>query len=393
MEELLSLPFISEFVFRSPKKLDPTLKEVGDLLIIHKGAGVLISQKLQEDPSSRTEQKNELWVRKNARAATAQLLGAIRTANEKPIWCDHPRRGRVDFPKGLPPLRHGVVLVETWVPVDLASDGDDLPLTYEGVPITYMSVNDFVNVAYELRTVPELIAFLEARRTLPLSCLRVVGDDKCLLEMYLLERGTLSGCVGHSDAKLVAASRSSELVEILRTKGEHEVHNSLMEYVADALATRHPDAMSGIAPEIVAAFEPTDSRTRYLAMQEVIADLKLRERAELGRALLSTTEGLSSVEQGFRFRAVHFDSSDRVWVLAASKNVDRSDLIRLMNGLVHGAMAFYEKPNGIIIVDREGKGFEVGLSRPGYQPTEEEKKFGQKTFGNLRVADKLMHIV
>ena len=31
MEELLSLPFISEFVFRSPKKLDPTEKEVADV--------------------------------------------------------------------------------------------------------------------------------------------------------------------------------------------------------------------------------------------------------------------------------------------------------------------------------------------------------------------------
>ena len=33
IEELLSLPFIAEFVFRSPKKLDTTEKEVADLLL------------------------------------------------------------------------------------------------------------------------------------------------------------------------------------------------------------------------------------------------------------------------------------------------------------------------------------------------------------------------
>src|ERR1039458_1435475 len=88
IEELLSIPFIAEFVFRSPKKLDPTEKEVADLLLVHQGEGVLISQKMQEDPGSRTERKNELWVRKNAKAAAAQLLGAIRSASKKPIWCD-----------------------------------------------------------------------------------------------------------------------------------------------------------------------------------------------------------------------------------------------------------------------------------------------------------------
>lgn len=64
VEEFLAAPFISEFVFRSPQHLDGTQKEVADLLILHKGAGLLLSQKAQDDPLSRTEQKNELWVLK-----------------------------------------------------------------------------------------------------------------------------------------------------------------------------------------------------------------------------------------------------------------------------------------------------------------------------------------
>jgi hypothetical protein len=40
--------------------LDGTQKEVADLLIVHAGKGLLESQKAQEDPLSRDQQKNEL---------------------------------------------------------------------------------------------------------------------------------------------------------------------------------------------------------------------------------------------------------------------------------------------------------------------------------------------
>jgi hypothetical protein len=98
-EELLAIPFISEFVFRSPQVWDKTQKEVADLLIFHKGKGLLVSQKAQEDPDSRDERKNELWVLKYAKAVVSQLVGALRS-DHKNIWCDHPRRGRVDFAGG-----------------------------------------------------------------------------------------------------------------------------------------------------------------------------------------------------------------------------------------------------------------------------------------------------
>jgi len=65
VEEFLSLPFIMEFVFRSPQTLDGTQREVGDFLIAHGNFGILISQKCQEDPSSRdSRKKNRGFVRK-----------------------------------------------------------------------------------------------------------------------------------------------------------------------------------------------------------------------------------------------------------------------------------------------------------------------------------------
>ena len=186
-EELLAIPFISEFVFRSPQVWDKTQKEVADLLIFHRGKGLLVSQKAQEDPESRDDHKNELWVLKYTKAAVSQLVGALRSGH-RGIWCDHPRRGRVDFPDGLPPIAHGILIVETLRPVDLQAAAGDLPLDCAGIPITYISINDFLNVASQLRTIPELLAYLDARRELPESALRRVGDELVLFDYYLLRR-------------------------------------------------------------------------------------------------------------------------------------------------------------------------------------------------------------
>ena len=47
VEKLLSIPFIAEFVFRSPKKLDGgTDKEVADLLIAQENLSLLTSQEM-----------------------------------------------------------------------------------------------------------------------------------------------------------------------------------------------------------------------------------------------------------------------------------------------------------------------------------------------------------
>src|SRR5260370_21142516 len=45
VEEFLSLPLVSEFVFRSPQTLDGTQSEVADLLVAHGEIGILVSQK------------------------------------------------------------------------------------------------------------------------------------------------------------------------------------------------------------------------------------------------------------------------------------------------------------------------------------------------------------
>jgi hypothetical protein len=48
VEEFLSLPLISEFVFGSPQTLDGTQREVADLLVAHGNIGILICRNVRK---------------------------------------------------------------------------------------------------------------------------------------------------------------------------------------------------------------------------------------------------------------------------------------------------------------------------------------------------------
>jgi hypothetical protein len=394
VEEFLSTPLVAEFVFRSPQKIHGTQREVADFLLLHQERGILVSQKCQEDPQGRDEKRTERWARKKAVGALSQLNGALRAATAEPIWAEHPRRGRVEFPNGLPTIVHAIVIVEVFQPVDLEPASADLPLHCQGAPITYLSVNDFLNLAAEMRTIPELLAYLEARRSLPVPELRVIGDEKCLLQFYLLNEASFSGCVGRADARVTLASQPDRLEEVLARKSESDLYSGILEHVADALATRNPNYAAGLSSDLVAAFEPSDRRSTYLEMQALLADLRLRERAELGRAFDECSTSLSVKSQGFSLRAAWLDSKpDWIYIFGASKNWERQDVLVRVNAVMRGALAFYDKPRCLLVIDRDGNGYEAAISPAGFRPTLTDAEIGRRVFGRLRVTENCLDLV
>jgi hypothetical protein len=385
IEDLLSVPLVSEFVFRSPKHNDPDEKEVIDHLIVHRQQSILLSQKAQDDPEKRSVTRNELWVLKNIQNALKPIRGVIRNPNDRPKWCEHPRLGRVEFDP-LPPIIHGIALAETRHPVDLQPAAVELPLEYLGVPITYLSINDFLNLVVQLRTVPEVLEYLNARRTLPVGALHTIGDEKPLFELYLMNGGNLDGCTGHADAKHTVETHADLVEEALARNAEYRYYSGLMEYVADCLATRDPDYEQGLSEEVLALYDPDGKRKNYIILQEILTDLRLRERAELGRALHTVSDRVSGQPQGIAFQTAHFDGRDWVFLFVACKKCDKSTLFRIVRGLTGGALAQYRKSNCLVIVDRDGEHYDLALSRPDYQPTAEDVTIGEKHFGKLRMS-------
>jgi hypothetical protein len=384
VEEVLSLPLISEFVFRSPKHNDPTEKEVIDHLIVHKGDGILISQKAQEDPTSRSVEKNELWVLKNIQDAVKPIRGSIKNPDDRPKWCDHPRRGKVTF-STLPRIIHGVVLVETWHPVDLRQIADKLPLEYLGVPLTYMSISDFLNIVWQLRTVPEILEYLNARRELPIACLRMVGDELPFYELYIMNGGSLKGCLGHADARRAAYTHDDLLQEALDRSEEYKFYSSQIEHVADALHQRDPNYADGLPPEALALFDKEGERKNYLILQEILTDMRLTERAMIGRQFHEVAEPMRGETNGLRMAAIHAEGRDWVFVFISCRGVEKSLQYRYAKEVTGGALAHYQKKNCFIVIDRDGQHYDLGRSHPDYEPDAADIAAGEKHFGHLRM--------
>lgn len=382
VEDVLSLPLISEFVFRSPKHNAPTEKEVIDYLIVHKEIGILISQKAQEDPTRRSVAKNDLWVQKNIKNALKPIYGAISKPDDCPKWCNHPRRGRVEF-KTLPRIIHAVAVVETWRPVDLNQIADELPVEYLGVPLTYMSINDFLNIVWHLRTMPELLTYLNARRGLPTSSLRIIGDEFPFYELYIMNGGNLNGCLGHTDARRATETHTDLLREELERNAEHGFYSSQMEHIAHALSERDPNYAEGLPPEAVALFDPDSGRKNYLMLQEILTDLRLTERAALGKQFHKLVEGIKELPQGEKFCTAHFDGKDWIFVFIACKQTSKRTLFGMATELTGAALAFYQKRNCLTIIDRDGQHYDLMLSNPEYVPTARNIAAGEQLFGHL----------
>ncbi|SRR6266853_26694 len=392
IERFLSLPFIPEFVFRSPQTLKKTQKEVADLFIAQAGMNILVSQKCQEDPSARDHSKMISWAKKAAANAAAQLNGALGTVQDKrPVWCIHPRRGRVDFPGGLPEITHTIAIVEVPERVQLEADDAKFPLELKGVPTTYLSVNDFLNLAFELRTVPEILEYLNARRSLSLGDLRIIGDEKALFSVYLLNSGSFPSCCTRVDAADLIARNHDELAQRLTKKAESDRFSGLLEHVAHELATRHQEYASDLPPNLRCGFDDPADRSNYIKMQEVIAGLRLRERAELGRAFRGVIQNLRDRPQdGFTYMAAYLDAKpDWVFVFGSSKNVKRVEVLKRAAALIPAAMAQYEKPQCMLIIDRDGESYEVAIGKSTSGYSDDERAAGRELFGRLKIADRV----
>jgi hypothetical protein len=226
----------------------------------------------------------------------------------------------------------------------------------------------------------------------------LIGEEKTLFNFYLLNDGSFGGCDGRSDARNAIAAQPERLRAALQKKFEADRYAYLLEHVADELASRNPKFSEGVPPELLAAYDPSDRRQNYREMQAALADLRFRERTELGRAFHEAIEQVAGRAEGLKFRTARFDSMPEwVYVLGASKNVDRAELLSRVMVLLGGAMAFYDKPKCLVIVARDNNrdygGYEVGLSRPNARPTPAHMEAGKRLFGGLRTTSSPLHFL
>jgi hypothetical protein len=342
--------------------------------------------KCQEDPLSRSGEKLERWVFKQAEKALAQVRGAAKTILEREIWCEHPRRGRVDFKRGQLALLHGIVLVEHF------DQRLALPDTFglaEGLlPISYFTTSDFLNIVDQLRAFPEIVQYLDKRHQLPEESLRGVGGERVFFQHYILNDGSFDGWRTYPEAEQRSEQHWTEIQAALEAKALADEDASLIEYVSDQLSQRGPDPCPDLSAALAVRVDPPEKRTGYLKMQEHLCDLPLSGRRLLGAQFRKVFQKLDrKPEGGFTFAAAWADSKPEfVFVFASSRQVPRPEVLKRTWVLLRAALTHYGKEGGLAITDRDGESFEVALIER-FVPQESDHVLAEKFFGRLKMFD------
>ncbi|SRR6266436_453932 len=388
VESFAGVPLTAECVFRSPQYLDKgTQKEVCDFILVLRDQAILISMKSQEDPSQRASEKLERWIIKNAKSALAQAKGAMRTISRSDFWCQHSRRGRVEFRPGVLDIRHLIVTTEIFN--ERVRLPDILDLEVGEIPVSYLGLNDLCNLINELRTFPDLDEYLSARSVLPKSVLRAVGDEKPLFTYYIVNHRSFAGCSGYEDARIVAAAGESEIEIYNYFKPLRNRFAAYIECVSDRLATRLEDYDKNLEPALAKLYDDPQNRANYRLMQDELCDLRFSEREHLGLQLHRLREKVESSgdKESMTYGAVYVDSKpDFVYVLISAKGVERVELIKRASVLLRGAVTHYEKERGMVIADRDGENFEVQLAA-GLTRDSISEMLAEMYFSKLKITD------
>lgn len=384
LDKFVAIPLTHECVYLRPHYL-PADKELCDFILRLRDCGIVISLKCQEDPTRKTGAKLQSWATKAANRAVAQLKGATRSVKERHFYCNHARRGRVDFQPNSIKLEHLLVLVETFEPVHL---GNEIPLSHDGIPMSYLSTSDFLNLTNELRAFPDIERYLNARRTLPDETRKTIGAEQHLYQYFLVHE-SFDGCKGLEHAKKYTKSRTREIHDARTRKARADSSARLIELVADQLATRHPEYREGLSEEMQTGFDDPDNRKNYLSMQNELCDLQLSDRRLLGGRFKDIIDKVRKTDQSecMPYHANWIDAKpDFVYVLVSSKGVSRQELLKRCRHLLLGALSFYSKSRGMVIADRDGESFEVQMATK-FQRSPETNELGRQFFAELRMSD------
>ena len=380
------MPLTAENVLLRPARLDGSHgeREVCDVLVALRGHGIVLSLKSQGAAAPRERPKLRRWCAKHARKAAGQISGGCRAMKMQSFWCQHWRRGRVDFAAGAVTPVHALAIIETGpLPTDTARLPDDLPDSATGTPITYVTLNDALNLVDQLRSVPDLVAYLDERATLPIWCRRMIGNERCLLQYYMLNGDSFADCPEPKDFFTYVLVTERDFLRLIDGKREADAGARFIEHIAEALATRNEDCAEGLDAETLALFEPVGERSRYLTMQEHLADLRLAERRQVGAAFLEVI-GQAAASGTSRRRSWWSDRKpDFLYMIAAG--VERAPGLRSGPLVLQAALAHHGKQQGMLIFRRDGGGFDICLAELPHQPDPALVEAGRRMFGHLRV--------
>ena len=277
-----------------------------------------------------------------------------------------------------------IVLVETLEVVRLA---DELKLEMGGIPVSYFSVSDFLNIVNELRTIPDIKKYLEGRKCLPKEVLTTLGLERKICEYYILNNGIFPYISDLPQLVSAVKNNRKQIAELIRIKSHMDKNSHIIERISDALSQRLEGYEKGLDDITSARYDSPSNRKNYILMQNELCDLVLDERRRIGEYFSDIMNRVKSdrCKNSMGYKAIRLDSKPEfLYVLSASKGRGRQELIKKAEVLLRAALAEYHKRRGMIIIyNHDVNNFEVILLEK-FEQNAFDTKIGNQLFGQLK---------
>ncbi len=354
-------------------------RELADLLLILNDACIVLSVK-GTDGTPKSNERLRLWLSKKtwdgskAAKTAAQRLARVNIA-AKNLW-DEERT----FPAGSLKPVCGIALLECsqepYKPIEFAPRQPK-----SGMPIHFLSLNDFLNVVTLLGSIWDVFHYFEQRQTV-LETFTGINQERPILAYYTLRSPDLKGVLV-ADKQRLCDLHQLHMLENIPSYSERDRLSGYVNAVVHELHERHPEMESFVPPELRSSVEPKDRRSAYLQMAAMLNSLPSSNKAWIGRRIESLLETAKQSGTGGCFGYKRF-RSEPVFVFAVFSKLSRTERTRALHRLLQAGLCRYGTSEGLgVAYTAQGEadsGFDIEWIRGMKTFSDETHKLGEECF-------------
>jgi hypothetical protein len=318
LADIVAEPLLMDFVQLKPFcKEGKKYRELCDLLIENNFLVVPVELKMQDKEKAKPSRNEKKWAQKKLQEASNQINGAIQNLKVSEVITMHPYRGVLKYePNKLKP-QFGLVIVDyNLEPFEI--DGELPRRSKSGVPIHYLSHNDFIIICQKLMTLPDLLDYFEKRSKIPAWAAPKFNDERNFYAYYLVNPYKISYSIQKEDYKDYWKKLETEFLENYNEKVREDEKVEVFNHILHILCTVEPIKI-GSEPPYVKTITKLNDPDR-LAVTKILNSLSRLHRREIISKIFEKLEKAETKPSGFSYFAYRTEDEGTYFLFVSSKN-------------------------------------------------------------------------
>ena len=317
LASLVSEPLLKDFVHLRPEYIKRNRpKELCDLLVDDEPNAIIIQLKTQDLNKAKGDRDPLRWAKKEIVEASRQVFGAIRRIGISEISTFNPVRGNIKFPIGRLRPFHGLVILD-YKSSPFKID-DILPRrTKKGIPIHYISYNDFILLCKNLMTLPDLIAYLNERAKIPSWATPLINNEKDTYAYYITHNSFFKSSICIEDFENQWRNLTLNFNDQYINKIEEDKLTEIFSSILNAMYDKDP-----LVKQIFPISKETISMRNDLRVEATrkLNYLRRLHRREISKKIIEIMELADSSKIGRHYFAFRSEDSTIFYVFLASRH-------------------------------------------------------------------------